>query len=93
MRVRWTSKARANLRRLHRERSRFSIDSADELVSRIGVRVRQLEAFPDSGRAVPEFSNDYIRELIEDGFRVIYERFPDRVEIIAIIPGQMSLEH
>jgi len=39
---------------------------------------------------VPEFELREVRELIEGDCRIVYERFPDPVEIIAVLPGRMS---
>lgn len=37
-------------------------------------RVRQLGDFPDSGRVVPEFDTDWLRELEHPPFRIVYRR-------------------
>lgn len=39
---------------------------------------------------MPEFVNPLIRELIEGDYRIIYERFPDRVEILSVAHGSQS---
>ncbi|MCZ7578486.1 MAG: type II toxin-antitoxin system RelE/ParE family toxin [Dehalococcoidia bacterium] len=51
----------------------------------------QLEAFPESGRIVPEFDERVFRELVEGDYRIIYERFADRVEVVAVVHGSRSL--
>jgi toxin ParE1/3/4 len=48
------------------------------------ARVGQLEAFPESGRVVPEFGRRQLRELVLGGFRVIYRTAADRVEILTV---------
>jgi plasmid stabilization system protein ParE len=60
-------------------------------VHRVTERLSQLEAFPDSGRAVPEFEDRALRELVEGDYRIVYERFADRVEVIAVVHGARSL--
>jgi len=92
LKLRWSSKARADIRAIYATRSRFSTASARNVVKDIRARGRQLEEFPDSGRTVPEFENRYIRELIEGEFRIIYERFADRVVVLAVLSGRMSLD-
>jgi len=62
----------------------FSAGSADEFAQRIAARVRILEVFPLAGRVVPEFQLEVVRELIEPPYRIVYEVFPDRAEILAI---------
>jgi plasmid stabilization system protein ParE len=42
------------------------------LVASIIERVEQLEQFPDSGKAVPEFDNPHLRELELPPFRIVY---------------------
>ena len=44
------------------------------LAAEIIDRVRQLEAFPDSGRVVPEFDTTWLRELEHPPFRIVYRR-------------------
>lgn len=39
---------------------------------------------------MPEFENRYLRELIEGDYRIVYERFPDRVEIVTVAHGKQS---
>jgi toxin ParE1/3/4 len=47
-------------------------------------KVDQLEINPQSGRVVPEFSNEMIRELIEGSYRIIYKINSDFIGIIRI---------
>lgn len=42
------------------------------LVASVIDRVEQLERFPESGRAVPEFDNPHLRELELPPFRIVY---------------------
>lgn len=60
-------------------------------MDRVTERLSQLEAFPDSGRIVPEFDDRVFRELVEGDYRIVYERFADRVEVIAVVHGSRSL--
>jgi plasmid stabilization system protein ParE len=52
---------------------------------RIFDRGKQLEAFPESGREVPEVGKPEVRELIEPPYRVIYRLTGDRVEVVAVV--------
>jgi toxin ParE1/3/4 len=72
--------------------SRYSGQAASHFKEVITGRTLQLEMFPDSGREVPEFRIPAIRELIEGGYRIIYHRLPDRVEVIGVVHGRMSLD-
>lgn len=55
------------------------------------MRVDALETYPRLGRVMPEYGVPALRELIEGDHRIIYEVFPDRVEIVTIRHGAESL--
>ena len=67
-------------------------DSGTRFVDQMTRRSHALRDFPELGRTVPEFENPLIRELIEDDYRIVYERFPDRIEVIALVNAKMSFE-
>ena len=90
MDVIWTRAAELVLDRI--AAARYSGQAASRFKDAITGRTLQLEMFPDSGREVPEFRTPAIRELIEAEYRIIYHRLRDRVEIIGVIHGRMSLE-
>lgn len=83
MRIEWSRRALRDLEEL-------AVQRGETWLERMVARVEQTEAFPDSGRMVPEFGNRYIRELIEGDYRIIYERFADRVEVLTVIHGARS---
>lgn len=43
--------------------------------------------FPFSGRKVPEYDIDQIREIIEGPYRIIYHIKPDQIDVVAVIHG------
>lgn len=47
-------------------------------------RVRQLEAFPDSGKVVPEFDTTWLRELEHPPFRIVCRRTEASVVIVRV---------
>jgi len=47
--------------------------------------------FPKSGRRVPEYDVDQIREVFSDGYRIIYHICPERIDILAVIHGAMDV--
>jgi toxin ParE1/3/4 len=69
----WTDFAIEDLRMIHDYISKDSKTYADRFVDKIIRRVDQLENFPKSGRVVPEFNSETIRELIEGNYRIIYQ--------------------
>lgn len=54
------------------------------LVTEIRDRLRQLNTFPDSGKAVPEFDTPWLRELEHLPFRIVYRRDDDAVTVVRV---------
>ncbi|MFH2047739.1 MAG: type II toxin-antitoxin system RelE/ParE family toxin [Pseudomonadota bacterium] len=57
------------------------------MVDRITRRSEQIAGHPLSGRKVPEYDAEDIRELIENPYRIIYRIKPDQIDIVAVIHG------
>jgi len=55
-------------------------------------QTRTLSRFPHSGRKVPEFDNEEIRELIAYSYRIIYRVQQEEIVIAAVIHGKRILE-
>ena len=61
-------------------------------VPEIGIRfvrdilrlTEQLQIHPESGRKVPEFNQQHIRELIHPPFRLVYLRAADSISVIRV---------
>lgn len=79
MRVNWTAAALAQLREIHTFLAQSSPQYAVRTVDRLTRRSRQLSAFPQSGRTVPEANNVNIREILEGPYRIIYHLIEDEV--------------
>jgi plasmid stabilization system protein ParE len=45
----------------------------------------QIAAFPHSGRMVPEYEIDEVRQVLESSYRIIYFIKEAQVEILAVI--------
>ena len=90
MNVDWSARANADIESISRRYENYSRTAANKQLRAIRGRAQQLARFPDSGRIMPEFENRYLRELIEGDYRIIYERFPDRVEIVSVAHGRQS---
>lgn len=46
---------------------------------------------PRSGRIVPKYDDENLRELITPPYRLIYRIKPDRIDIIAVFHGAQQL--
>ncbi|MEH2035747.1 type II toxin-antitoxin system RelE/ParE family toxin [Nostoc sp.] len=52
---------------------------------------QQLANFPLSGRIVPEFETEQIREVIEGSYRIIYYIKPEQIDVLAVIHGAQEI--
>ena len=80
----WSELAIEDLKIIYDYISKDSIRYAARMIDKIIHRIDQLENFPGSGRIVPEFNNDSIREIIVDNYRIIYLVKKDSVNITRI---------
>ena len=84
MKVVWTDRAKARLKKIHAEIAEDAPKAADDLVRRLVKRSLQLRTVARSGRKVPEYDRDDIRELKERPYRIIYQ-LSDRVDVVAVM--------
>ncbi len=54
--------------------------------------VESIPAFPRSGRVVPEYQKDNLREKIFQNYRIVYRIRSTAIEIVAISHGAKILE-
>lgn len=87
MKVHWTSKAIEHLLKIYEHIAADSLLYAEQLLDRIIVRSEQIEQFPYSGRAVPEYQAKDIRELIEGNYRIKAEQ----IDIVAVVHSARPL--
>jgi toxin ParE1/3/4 len=65
---------------------------AQEIGDRLFGRFEQLKEFPKSGRVVPEFRNEALRELIFNKYRIVYRIYSlERIVILRIVHGAKLL--
>jgi addiction module RelE/StbE family toxin len=91
MRVHWTDTAEGHLDALYAYISQDSPEYAKRMVDRLTRRSQQITDFPFSGRRVPEYDIDQIREIIEGSYRIIYHIKPDQIDVLAVIHGAMDV--
>jgi toxin ParE1/3/4 len=87
----WTEPALADVRDII---AYIRKDSA-AYARKIGQRLRQapkvLKAYPRRGWKVPEFEIEDLREIVVDGYRIIYRILDDVSYVIAVIHGSRDL--
>jgi len=91
MRVHWTDNAIEHLVGIYTYISQNSPVYAKRMVDKITRRSEQISDFPMSGRKVPEYQSDEIREVIEKPYRIIYRIKPDQIDVLAVVHGSQLL--
>jgi len=91
VRVHWTDSAISQLIAIYDYIARDSPFYAQRMVDRLTRRSQQLTDFPRSGRMVPEYEAEDIREVIEKPYRLIYHLGSDQIEILAVVHSAQLL--
>lgn len=91
MKVHWTKTAEDHLDAIFAYIAQDSPEYALRVVDRITNRSKQILTFPLSGRSVPEYDLEKIREVIESPYRIIYYINPDQIDILAVIHGAQNI--
>ncbi len=82
-----------HLEAIHAHITRNSSTYAKRMVDRLTRRSQQIADFPLSGRRVPEYEMDQIREVIEGPYRIIYYIKPDQIDVLAVVHGSQEILH
>jgi len=91
MKVHWTDTAEAHLDAIHDYIAQNSPEYAKRIVDQLTRRSQQIGKFPFSGRRVPEYDMEQIREIIERSYRIIYYIKSDQIDVLAVIHGAMNI--
>lgn len=95
--VYWTPEARARLKEIQDYIiSQEASKAAKEVVTALVSRTRQLATAPLSGRKLPDYPDDDLREILSRPYRIIYRVSEQQVEILTVmhyrqlLPGTLS---
>ena len=91
MNVFWTETAVQHLSAIYTYISQNSPQYAQRMVDRLTRRSQRIASFPLSGRVVPEFATEQIREVIEGSYRIIYYIKPEQIDILAVLHGSQQI--
>jgi len=89
-RVAWSPAALEDVDSIAAYIARDSAHYAAAVVRQILSTSRQLADFPRSGRVVPEFEDESLRELLVSSYRLIYEVREETVTIAAVVHAKQS---
>jgi len=84
MKLQWTENAQRDLLAIRRYISQNSPSAAKEWINRLKKKARNTIHSPYSGRMVPEFSREDLREVIEGNYRIVYLVDKDNLSILTI---------
>jgi toxin ParE1/3/4 len=90
-RVVWSARALADVESIAAYIASDSPAYAKIVVKKIVKLTRQLARFPQSGREVPEFQDQSLRELLAYSYRVIYKVGTEEIIIASVIHGKRDL--
>ena len=93
MKVFWTETAVNHWSAIYNYISQNSPQYAQRLVERLTRRSEQIANFPFSGRIVPEFETEQLREVIEGSYRIIYYIKPEQIDVIAVLHAARNIEN
>ena len=87
MKVLWTDAANAQLELINNYVAQTSQEYALKIVDQLTSRSQQIADFPFSGRMVPEYELDVVREVIDGSYRIVYliNNEQEQIEILAVI--------
>jgi plasmid stabilization system protein ParE len=93
MKVLWSRRALLDVEHIRDYIAQDSPAYAQPFVERLLHATRHLPQFPHSGRAMPEAKDMCIREVIYQGYRIIYRLGPDTIEMVMVVHGSRDLSH
>lgn len=84
MKLQWTETAKKDLLAIRHYISQNSPSAAKEWVNRLKKKARNTVHSPYSGRMVPEFYRENLREVIEGNYRIVYLVGKNHLSILTI---------
>ena len=88
----WARRALQDLESIASYIAQDSPAYAATVVRTLVNQTKMLANFPRSGRKVPEFDNENIRELLVYSYRLIYQLREDELVVAAVIHGKRILQ-
>ena len=91
MNLAWTQRAQGDLISIGRFIAEDNIINAKKWIRKLRARARKITDAPMSGRIVPEFENNNIREVFLENYRIVYLLQNETVLIITVFEGHKLL--
>ena len=84
MKILFTPRSKSDITEIVHYISQDNPQAARNWTKSIFDSIKRLENFPSSGRIVPEYSEDTIRELIKGQYRIVYKINQSEEEIYIV---------
>jgi addiction module RelE/StbE family toxin len=91
MKVIWTPRAQRRLQDIQERIAEDQPLNAIRFVERLLSRGEQIGDQPRSGRVVPEYQRETIREVFEGDYRIIYRIRSQQVDVLSVRHGAQRL--
>jgi toxin ParE1/3/4 len=88
----WSPRAVDDVRAIATHIAQDSLAYAKSVAQKIVASTRRLANFPMSGRVVPEFGQENIREVFAYSYRIIYRVEGETVTVAAVVHGKRPVE-
>ncbi len=90
--IRWSPRAASGFEEICKFIARDSDYYARFFAKKINAIIKRIPQFPKSGRVVPEYGEENLRENIFENYRIVYRLKGEFVEIVAISHGAKPLD-
>ncbi|MGH9323240.1 MAG: type II toxin-antitoxin system RelE/ParE family toxin [Vicinamibacteria bacterium] len=91
MKLRWTYRARQDLKDIGRYIARDNRDAARKWLTRLRRSAARAAATPRAGRIVPEIGSSDVREVITGNYRLVYRIEGKTVTVLTVFEGHRLL--
>jgi len=91
VRLRWTFGARDDLVAIAEYIAQDNVTAARRWIARLRTQARRATRFPQSGRVVPEFGREDLREFIFHGYRILYLLRGDEAFVLTVFESHRQV--
>jgi len=92
LKIKWSPRAASNLEKICDYIAKDSEYYAILFAKKVTAIVKAIPQFPKSGRIVPEYEDENLREKFYENYRIVYRLKEELVEIVAICHGAKPLD-
>ena len=89
--VKWTPRARADLKAIHDYIAHDSPQNAKKIVKGMTSKAETLMNLPDLGKVTPEMQDPLIREISAYSWRIIYHQRQDTIFVLTVVHKRRQL--